>query len=127
MGTMRTFDPDGWTPRELVSPDGRRFTPSTRAEEGELLARQYRVANPEQDTPAGGEPVAPAPEDTPAAEPAATEQLAAEVVDIAPTDEPAADAAAEPVEPVPAEAAPPKPRRTRTATQPTDTTQEQQA
>ena len=48
MGTMRTFDASNWEPRELIAPDGRRFTPSSRAEEGELLARKYRVADPEQ-------------------------------------------------------------------------------
>ncbi|WP_418344931.1 hypothetical protein [Rhodococcus pyridinivorans] len=46
---MRTFDASNWEPRELIAPDGRRFTPSSRAEEGELLARKYRVADPEQE------------------------------------------------------------------------------
>jgi len=131
MGTMRTFDPDGWTPRELVSPDGRRFTPSTRAEEGELLARRYRVANPEQDQAVGGEPVAPAPQDLapasqPVAAPAADEAgqsaapaAAESVVD----DVPPADPAAAPVDA--AEPAPPKPRRARAATPSAPTTSEE--
>lgn len=123
MGTMRTFDPDGWTPRELVSPDGRRFTPSTRAEEGELLARRYRVASPEQDQDGGGEPVAPAPQDVaPASEPVTAPVPAEEAGQPAPAapaesvvdDVPPADPAAAPVDA--AEPAPPKPRRARAAT-----------
>ncbi|ETT26243.1 hypothetical protein RAJCM14343_5259 [Rhodococcus aetherivorans] len=134
MGTMRTFDPDGWTPRELVSPDGRRFTPSTRAEEGELLARQYRVANPEQDQDAGEEPVAPAPQDiAPASEPVAASAPADEAPQPAPPAPaesvgdtvPPADPAAAPVDA--AEPAPPKPRRARATTQPAPTTEESQA
>ncbi|CDZ92294.1 hypothetical protein QM787_04090 [Rhodococcus ruber] len=136
MGTMRTFDPDGWTPRELVSPDGRRFTPSTRAEEGELLARRYRVASPEQDQDAGGEPVAPAPRDiSPASEPVAAPAPADEATQPAPAapgesivddvPDPAQVPAAAPVDA--AETAPPKPRRARAATQPTPTTEESQA
>lgn len=132
MGTMRTFDPDGWTPRELVSPDGRRFTPSTRAEEGELLARRYRVASPEQDQDAGGEPVAPAPQDiSPASEPVAAPAPADEAGQPAPAapgesvvdTAPPADPAAAPVDA--AETAPPKPRRARAATQPTPTEESQ--
>ena len=41
---MATFDASKWKPRELVAPDGRRFTPSSRAEESELVgAHGYRV------------------------------------------------------------------------------------
>ncbi|TWH05119.1 hypothetical protein L618_009100000020 [Rhodococcus rhodochrous J45] len=95
MGTMRTFDASNWEPRELIAPDGRRFTPSSRAEEGELLARKYRVADPEQgqDVPQTAQvPVADAaPESAPVAE---------SVVEDVPAD----------LESEPAEAAP-RPRR----------------
>ncbi|WP_157126981.1 hypothetical protein [Rhodococcus sp. p52] len=95
---MRTFDASNWEPRELIAPDGRRFTPSSRAEEGELLARKYRMADPEQgqDVPQTAQvPVADAaPESAPVAE---------SVVEDVPAD----------LESEPAEQAPQRPRRPR--------------
>ncbi|QOV97605.1 hypothetical protein [Rhodococcus pyridinivorans] len=103
---MRTFDAANWQPRELVAPDGRRFTPSSRAEEGELLARKYRVADPEQgqDVPQTAQvPVADAaPESVPQA---ATESVVEDVpADLDPDPEPDA-----------AEPAPARPRRRKPA------------
>lgn len=112
MATMRTFDADGWTPRELVAPDGRRWTASTRPEEGELLARGYRIADPapEGDGEGAADPVAPPPSDTAPAQPAAT----------------AGQPAAPPVDA--ADQAPARPRRPRTTASPsTEPTEEPQA
>ncbi|MBH0121561.1 hypothetical protein I0Q12_19420 [Rhodococcus sp. CX] len=58
MGQMRTISKAGWTPRELVAADGRRYTPSSFREERELLASGYTLAPPEP--PAATEPAAPA-------------------------------------------------------------------
>lgn len=108
MGTMRTFDASNWEPRELIAPDGRRFTPSSRAEEGELLARKYRVADPEQgqDVPQTAQvPVADAaPESAPVAESVVEDvpaDLESEPAEAAPRPRrrkaPAAEAPAEPI------------------------------
>lgn len=109
MGTMRTFDPETWTPRELVAPNGQRWTPSSRGEEAELVGtRGYRYA----DRTAGegnAEPVAADPADTDAGQPLATEPTAA--------TEPVADGTSQvEEETVVAEPAPPKPKRRRTPT-----------
>ena len=97
MGTMRTFDASNWEPRELIAPDGRRFTPSSRAEEGELLARKYRVAEPEQ-------------------EPEVPQTAQVPVSDAAPESAPVVESVVEdvPAEPDPEpEPAPQRPRRPR--------------
>ncbi|WP_156895185.1 hypothetical protein [Rhodococcus sp. 2G] len=105
---MRTFDASNWEPRELIAPDGRRFTPSSRAEEGELLARKYRVADPEQgkDVPQTAQvPVADAaPESAPVAESVVEDvpaDLESEPAEAAPRPRrrkaPAAEAPAEPI------------------------------
>ena len=100
MGTMRTFDPETWTPRELVAPNGQRWTPSSRGEEAELVGtRGYRYATTEAGGEGHAEPVAADPADTDTGQSLATEP----------------DAATEPVdeETAVAEPAPPKPKRRR--------------
>lgn len=101
MGTMRTFDASNWEPRELIAPDGRRFTPSSRAEEGELLARKYRVADPEQgqDVPQTAQvPVADAaPESAPVAAESVVDDVPAEQAPRPRRRKAPAETAAEPI------------------------------
>jgi hypothetical protein len=105
MGTMRTFDAANWQPRELIAPDGRRFTPSSRSEEGELLARKYRVADPEQHG-----------QDVPQTAQVPVEDAAPESVPLLATESVVEDVPAD-LEPEPdaAEPAPARPRRRKTA------------
>lgn len=60
--TMKLIDPSKWSARELVAPDGRTFTPSTFAEERNLIAAYGYKAVPEEPKAAEDENLQAAPE-----------------------------------------------------------------
>ncbi|MGC0364812.1 hypothetical protein ABH922_002796 [Rhodococcus sp. 27YEA15] len=77
MGTMKTFNPDDWTPVTLVAPDGRTYTPGDHIEHRQLLTQGYTVAPAAQDAPTSPS-TAPVTAQAPAAETSPSDAEASE-------------------------------------------------
>ncbi|MBM4492592.1 hypothetical protein GS436_02845 [Rhodococcus hoagii] len=63
MPTMKPLRKDGWTPTQLVAPDGRTYTPGSYREHRQLLASGYVEAPQEQPAATPADVLAGPPED----------------------------------------------------------------